>query len=132
MNGSFELRSEASRIRSWLPRLREQRDEAEERYHQLEQLLQDEKAVLVELLDAADRLDGNETGKVSEAPRPSPAPKPAQPGAKLCPGCGETKDREGGFYRNRTAHDGLQNRCKECDRARTRGDRERKRLLTAS
>lgn len=131
MNGSFELRAQSARIKAWLPRLREQRDEAEERYHQLEQLLQDEKAALTELLDAADVLDGNGSKPAPPAKPAKPKPPPVPEGMKRCPTCGETKNRNTGYYRNRTAHDGVQNACKDCDRARTTEARERRKAEAA-
>lgn len=105
MDKSFQLRSEAARIKSYLGTLREQRDEARGRFNELESLLYDEMEAVRELMDEADTMDGKQ-------PR-----KAAAGGSKPCAECGVPKDLEE-FQRHSFSADGRVGTCRDCLKAR--------------
>lgn len=101
------LLSQAARCRAYLPTLRELRDEAEKRFHELDRLLTDEREAVKDIMDEVDAMDGKQ---------PAPSSEPVET-SKPCEECGEPKDLSE-FQRHPTSRDGRVKTCRDCLKAR--------------
>ncbi len=101
------LLSQAGRIRVYLRTLAARVDELDRERGETFDLLRDEKAALVAIMDEVDAMDGKE---------PVPSPEPVET-SKPCKVCGEPKDLED-FQRHPTSRDGRVKVCRTCISAR--------------